>query len=166
MLVEENVAPRTLKKGKAFLAVMSAGMVMFVYILFGLAQTSFEAYGATVSSGKYVTVKGNVKNGSGKALANVKVSISVQASVWDNKTKKYKYVWKRTAEAVTNKKGEYSVQALRPATNAVIVKWVRKGTTKPVISHTFKIDKNGKSFAFDLKASSSFAPIATLAFSY
>lgn len=166
MLNERNAAPRTLKKGKAFLAMMSAGMIAFVYILFGLTQTSFEASGATVASGKYVTVKGNVKNGSGNAVANVKVSISVQVSVWDKKTKKYKYVWKTAATAVTNNNGAYSVQALRPATNAVIVKWVRKGTTKPVISHTFKIDKNGKSFAFDLKASSSFAPLATLAFSY
>ncbi|RKP46304.1 carboxypeptidase regulatory-like domain-containing protein [Cohnella endophytica] len=166
MLTEENTAPRTLKKGKAFLAMMSAGMVVFVYILFGLNQTALEAHGATVANNKYVTVKGNVKDGNGKPMANVKVSISVQKSVWDKKTKSYKNVWKTAGTAVTDKNGAYSVQALTPATNAIIVKWVRNGTTKPVITQTFKIDKNGKSFAFDLKASKAFAPLATLAFSY
>lgn len=163
---EGDAAPRTLKKGKAFLTVMSVGMVAFVYILFGLNQTAFEAHGAATATDKYVTVKGNVKDGNGKPIANVQVSIAVQQYLWVKKEQKYKYVWKTAATAITDKNGAYSVKAMRPETNAVVVKWVRKGTTKPVITHSFKIDKRSKSFAFNLKASKPFVQLATLAFSY
>ncbi|WEK54397.1 MAG: carboxypeptidase-like regulatory domain-containing protein [Candidatus Cohnella colombiensis] len=166
MLNEGDAAPRTLKKGKAFLALMSAGMIAFVYILFGLNQTALEAHGATVVSDKYVAVIGNVKDGSGKPFANITVTISVQVTVWDKQTQKYKNVWKTAATTITDKNGAYSVQALRPDTNVVIVKWFGKDKTKPLIKHTFKIDKSSKSFAFDLKVNSSFAQLATLAFSY
>ncbi|NBD28211.1 carboxypeptidase-like regulatory domain-containing protein [Paenibacillus glycinis] len=166
MQSEKVSVKKTLKKGKTFLAMMSLGMAVLVFALFGLNQTAFEAYGAASATSTYVTMSGHVTNESGKLVPNVQVSIATQVDVIDKKTHKHTLVWKTAGTALTDKKGYYYLSVKRPATDLVIVKWIRKGTTKPVIKHTFKIKRNSPGFSFSLKTNKSFTQLATLAFSY
>lgn len=159
-------AMKTLKNGKTFLAIMSLGLAVFVYALFGLDQTAFRAYGAASSTSTHVIVSGHTTGENGKPVPYVQVSIATQVDVIDKKTKKHVLVWKTAGTVVTDSKGYYYLIIRRPATNLVIVKWTREGTTKPVIKHTFKIKTNSPGFSFNLKTTPSFAPLATLAFSY
>lgn len=166
MRQEEMPAKKTLNKGKAFLTMMSLGMAVFVYALFGLNQTSFQAYGAASATSTYVTMSGHITNDSGKPMPNIQVSIATQVDVVDKKTHKHTLVWKTAGTALTDYKGYYYLSVKRPATDLVIVKWVRKGTTKPIIKHTFKIKTNSPGFSFNLKTDKTFTQFATLAFSY
>ncbi|AZN42412.1 hypothetical protein [Paenibacillus albus] len=166
MRPEEMTVRRTLKSGKSFLAVMSILLSMFVFAFFGWNLNEVEASGSVQTSNNNVTVSGNVKNSKGQPIGNVLVKIMVQSYVLDKKTNKHVYVWVTAAKALTNSKGQYGAHVQKPTTGKIKVEWVRKGTTNPVLIKTFNIEKNSGQFAFDLKTTNSFNPLATIGFSY
>lgn len=166
MRPEEMTVKRTLKTGKIFLAAMSVIMSLFVFAFFGWNETEVEASGIVETTSNSVTVTGHVKNSSNQPIANVRVKILVQSYVLDKKTNKHVYVWETAGTALTDSKGQYGVHIQRPATGSMKVEWVRKGTTNPVLVKTFTINKSSGKFAFDLKTTNSFNPLATIGFSY
>ena len=163
---EQMTVRRTLETGKVFLAVMSIVLSMFVFAFFEWNQTEVEASGTVQTANNNVTVTGNVKNSKGQPIANVLVKILVQSYVLDKKTNKHVYVWITAGKALTDSKGQYGAHVQHPSTGLMKVEWVRKGTTNPVLVKTFNIKKSSSKFAFDLKTTNSFNPLATIGFSY